>query len=243
MMKQQPDKFFKEHLENFQLPVPSGAWNRVNANLHKSSNKPLWLKIAAAIALLITIAFLSFLVVAPTSDKIQPLSLQPEVNTPVELKEKNDVATAVHLPAEQKKQKSKANTHAKSGRKWLQKKRLPIKSDESRNTKSTSLPEEERENFSITIDSYTLPDNYDEAPVEENPISTANHGVTLTYAAEEVNTKYITKKPSEEATLADKKTSTLKKLLEKAYDLKTNQNPLGELRQKKNEILALNFNK
>jgi hypothetical protein len=33
----------------------------------------------------------------------------------------------------------------------------------------------------------------------------------------------------------------LRKLLDKAYDLKHNQDPLGDLRQKKNEIFALNF--
>ena len=31
------------------------------------------------------------------------------------------------------------------------------------------------------------------------------------------------------------------KLLKKANDLKNNHDPMGELRQKKNEILALNF--
>jgi hypothetical protein len=44
-----------------------------------------------------------------------------------------------------------------------------------------------------------------------------------------------------EATPELKKPSTLKKLLDKAYDLKHNQDAFGELRQKKNEILALNF--
>jgi hypothetical protein len=46
-----------------------------------------------------------------------------------------------------------------------------------------------------------------------------------------------------DATPEDKKPSTFKKLLSRAYDLKNNQDPIGELRQKKNEILALNFKK
>jgi hypothetical protein len=66
-------------------------------------------------------------------------------------------------------------------------------------------------------------------------------GVTLIYSAEEVNEKYLNKKALAEATSDNKKPSTLRKLFDKAYDLKHNQDPFGDLRQKKNEILALNF--
>jgi hypothetical protein len=53
--------------------------------------------------------------------------------------------------------------------------------------------------------------------------------------------KYLDKKSLAQATSGEKKPSTLRKLLDKAYDLKHNQDPFGDLRQKKNEILALNF--
>jgi hypothetical protein len=66
-------------------------------------------------------------------------------------------------------------------------------------------------------------------------------GITLVYTVDEVNEKYLDKKSLAEATSADKKPSTLRKLLDKAYDLKHNQDPFGDLRQKKNEILAPNF--
>jgi hypothetical protein len=71
------------------------------------------------------------------------------------------------------------------------------------------------------------------ASAEEQPI-------TLVFTADEAD-GYLDKKALTEATSDDKKPSTLKKLLKKAHDLKNNQDPLGELRQKKNEILALNF--
>jgi hypothetical protein len=44
-----------------------------------------------------------------------------------------------------------------------------------------------------------------------------------------------------EATPAEKKPSTFKRVLNKALELKHNQDPIGDLREKKNEILALNF--
>jgi CRISPR/Cas system CSM-associated protein Csm2 small subunit len=88
------------------------------------------------------------------------------------------------------------------------------------------------------------------SPVSETPATEVaiaqttpkeDHGVTLVFTAEEVNEKYLDKKALAEATSNEKKTSMLRKLYDKAYDLKHNQNPFGDLRQKKNEILALNF--
>lgn len=70
---------------------------------------------------------------------------------------------------------------------------------------------------------------------------TDKKSITLIYTAAEVNEKYLEKRSVAQATLEEDKTSTLKKLLDKAYDLKNNQDPLGDLRQKKNEILAFNF--
>ena len=63
----------------------------------------------------------------------------------------------------------------------------------------------------------------------------------IVFTVEEVNKKYLNKSAVAEATSPANETSTIQKLLDKAYDLKHNQDPLGELRQKKNEILALNF--
>ena len=62
----------------------------------------------------------------------------------------------------------------------------------------------------------------------------------MTITSEETN-KYLNENALAEATSEEKKSSTLKKLLKKANDLKNNQDPFGDLRQKKNEILALNF--
>jgi hypothetical protein len=53
---------------------------------------------------------------------------------------------------------------------------------------------------------------------------------------------YLKKNAEGEATSGSRKTSTLKRVLQKASELKNNdQDPFGDLRQMKNEILALNF--
>lgn len=64
--------------------------------------------------------------------------------------------------------------------------------------------------------------------------------MTLVFNARETEA-YLDKNSVDDATEEGKDASTFKKLLQKARDLKTNQDPLGDLRLKKNEILALNF--
>src|SRR5687767_5192520 len=57
-MNQQPDKLFREKLYNYQQPASSNAWSKVDAQLDKKNNKFLWLKVAAAILLLVVAAFI-----------------------------------------------------------------------------------------------------------------------------------------------------------------------------------------
>ena len=64
--------------------------------------------------------------------------------------------------------------------------------------------------------------------------------MTLVFNTRETEA-YLDKNSLGEATEDGKDASTFKKLLQKARDLKTNQDPIGDLRLKKNEILALNF--
>ena len=64
--------------------------------------------------------------------------------------------------------------------------------------------------------------------------------ITITITAEETE-KYLDKNAIAEATSKERKSSTFKKLLKKADELTSNQDPFGDLRGKKNEILALEF--
>ena len=74
------------------------------------------------------------------------------------------------------------------------------------------------------------------------PIQTIkkSSSITITITAEETD-KYLNKNAIAEATSKERKSSTFKKLLKKANELTSNQDPFGDLRVKKNEILALEF--
>ena len=77
----------------------------------------------------------------------------------------------------------------------------------------------------------------------ESQTSSPRKTRTIVFTPEEVNQKYLSRKNEARATSEAKQPSTLRNLLDKAQDLKHNQDPLGEIRQKKDEILAMNFRK
>jgi hypothetical protein len=74
-------------------------------------------------------------------------------------------------------------------------------------------------------------------PTPAEPIAS----ITLTYTADEVNARFLKKELKADATSEENKSSGIQKLIGLAYDVKNDNNAFGDLRQKKNEILALNF--
>ena len=67
--------------------------------------------------------------------------------------------------------------------------------------------------------------------------SPAIENTTIVITAAEANAKYLNQQYVADATPENKKSSKLRNLFEKAQDL----DPIGEIRQFKNEVLALNF--
>jgi hypothetical protein len=129
-----------------------------------------------------------------------------------------------------------------SKRKNIIKKMSPRKDDvQNQNiaeaTKEETLPLQSEVEIDIaSVETITQP----QIETTSVPAETEHEKITLVYTAKDVE-EYLDKKSLAEATSDSKKSSTLKKLLKKANDLTNNQDPFGELRQKKNEILALNF--
>ena len=229
-MNQQPDRFFRERLENFQIPVPSTAWQRVDNKLRKKNSTPLFLKIAASILLIMAATALFWssrknddrqiaqtpeqTIVSPKQRETLPLVSSPDtVEKAIATTEKKTPAGAARKPT---------NQHPPRRQKFISDDILLTTGEKPR------IPLVELREPVITRRVVTASTHEDE-------------GVTLFYSVEEVNQKYLDKKALAEATSRDEKSSTLKKLLGKAYDLKNTQDPFGTLRQRKNEILALNF--
>ena len=104
-------------------------------------------------------------------------------------------------------------------------------------TKEETLPLQNETKEDIALVETVIQPQIEDTSVAAKP---EPQKITLVYTAKDVE-EYLDKKYLAEATSESKKSSTLTKLLKKANDLTNNQDPFGELRQKKNEILALNF--
>lgn len=244
-MNQQPDKFFREKLEGFQKTAPSPAWEKIEAGLDKKNNKGLLLKIAAGLLLLAAASFVIWTTLRST-DNTRAQTAERE-SQKVTAPQQKPVDTQITIADKENPQPEKKETQKTTAR-------------PKRKTKSPAVPVEtpvlkEEETIAHLEPSATKETeaiNPEEIKTGETvlsvePVVAAENSnntveaVNIVYSAEEVNEKYLDKVALAKATSGQKKPSTFRKLLEKAYDLKNNQDPFGDLRQKKNEIFALNF--
>jgi hypothetical protein len=243
-MNQQPEKLFREKLEPYAKPAPVMAWSRIEKNLDKKKNNFLWLKIAASL-LLVAVATL---LLWPSSN-VTPAGLQSKNEIPETKNARPDSASKVKEPVAQIAQPKQENAGEKGlekrERKTAASRRKPHATnnahDEVKNVQAPLAITQSEKPLIETSDEMTSSSVNTADPVVAETAPPVQQGVTLIYSAEEVDEKYLDKKALAEATSKDKKPSTLRKLFDKAYDLKNNQDPFGDLRQKKNEILALNF--
>ena len=229
-MTSQPDKLFRDKLENFQRPAPAGAWNKIEQNFSKPKRAIVWLRVAAGIALLTTAAILiwptqpSEQQITKTQDS-DPVKANQPAQTPVVKEEpvlKKDVT-----PKHRDQQVTHHTAHTK-----------PV----------TPSKEVQKKNEEFTTDVHVTP--YVDAPqtntqVAELVTPEVNQPVstTIVYTADEVNAKFLKKKLPPEATPETKEASGIQKLIGLAYAAKNSEAGLGDLRQKKDDLFAFSFGK
>lgn len=228
-MNQLPDDLFREKLERLQKPVPATAWERIAAAQNKKENSRLWLKIAASLLLLALVIYAQW-PDAPANQKVSEL-----------LSEETTVKPDNTLPPiREYSEANNTDTNEPSAKK---KESPPAPVDEQRQLKKVMASETRNNLESATLSAQVideeLPEVSDTTMLEPSYVQTSET-ITMVFTAKEVD-GYLEKKEISKATSDPKKPSTWKKLLKKANDLTNNQDPFGELRQKKNEILALNF--
>lgn len=235
-MKQQPDHLFHNKLENFQLRPSADAWNRIEAGLDKKSNKALWLKIAAGLLLLSIASVLIWKiqpetnvlvdktpqVTEPASEKAQPI--QPEETAVAAVDQDKNI--------KQEKTEKKDNriVPAYKNRSTSLDQQLAVVEPTPEET-STEVIQPETETLIAEVETITI-----EATETQN--STA---VYIVMTATEVNQKYLLPQPEDEATSEGKKSSRMQKLMGVAMNIADGDGPLADLRQKKDELFALNF--
>ncbi|HTE33969.1 MAG TPA: hypothetical protein VK666_26495 [Chryseolinea sp.] len=237
-MNKQPDKIFRDKLEGYQRQAPTSAWEKIALSQTKKKHRGLWIKIAAAI-LLVSVAAFVLWPSKPANDLQLADQTKPKVSSPdiaAPLKAAPTTPKPNKAVTDESSSKSLAKHH-KASPMDKKKSSSPIKIEQNHN----GLPgeREQQDNNNSAAREVAVAPNV-ATKVEVNQPIEEHHSMTLVYTENDVS-KYLNKKELDEATSDDKKSSTLKKLLKKANDLTNNQDPFGELRQKKNEILALNF--
>lgn len=240
-MNQQPDKLFREKLEGYQMPAPASAWEKIAAAQSKKNDKWLWLKIAASIAFVAVAGYLLWSQKDAT-DVSQQLSTIDEEKITKDLpqsqkKTAEEIKDNTPTSAQPAVASNKPTPPSETGKKASHKPVLSKPDEIDLNTTVSVKAIEEP-----VLQDVAVVENSDDSQIEETPAvsKVEPRKITLVYSAKDVE-EYLDKKSLAQATSDNKKSSTLKKLLKKANDLTNNQDPFGELRQMKNEILALNF--
>jgi hypothetical protein len=267
-MNQQPDNLFRDKLENYEKEVPPSAWDRIAAAQPRKKQNRVWLKVAASLLLVAGAGATWMLMrsdastpstlVAVQSTKPQPSAAgTPEVARPAEMPATNIAAPAHERPAESRTSHDTQSSGKPSSQRRLTHREQTARVDVQMSGNAATQDAASLESNDVAIrtssevPSLSVPSTESQAAEQTLPANgdtvaaaavteSVSQGVTLTYSTQEV-AAYLDKNIDGGATDDDKKQSTLKKLLQKANDLKTNQDTFGELRQRKNEILALNF--
>jgi hypothetical protein len=241
MTNQQPDKFFREKLADYHKPAPVGAWDKIESSLKKTESKFAWWKVAASLLLLTAIAYV--LGLQTSGPSTQPITqTQPGVESPVakSIDPKIDSSEKSQNPDELQTEQASIAIGAKD-KKSSDKKVRPntVRPHKKNSSEFTSIVPASHEENSQPVETPS-PETVSSQVVPSVPSIKKYSSITMTITTKETD-KYLDKNALAEATSKERKSSTFKKLLKKANELTTNQDPFGDLRVKKNEILALEF--
>jgi hypothetical protein len=246
-MNQQPDKLFRDKLSGLSRPVPPAAWDRISQGLQPPAQRVASWKIAASILLPLAAGAAIYLywhhdtTIGPVADQGHTPYVQTPVPTAVDTASTKTIAPVeIPAPAPAQRDTYTANTATTP-------KRIVTPTHPTGET-SVSVPAPDKAipaqtEAPLIADVQTPATTVDKTSAVTTPPNTAvvsERSMTLVFNARETEA-YLDKNSLDEATEDGKDASTFKKLLQKARDLKTNQDPIGDLRLKKNEILALNF--
>ncbi len=223
MTNQQPDKFFREKLRNYEQTVPPGAWERVARAQRKQGTTRLLFRAAAAVLLLATGTLLIYPKIRPEQKPIaRQAPAPPQKSIPPAIVETDStVANPEAAPA----------PPPKPGRE------VPPQRRRSQTPEHPpgAIRAQPEPIAAIPVDSSSLPVPEDVVPAGPEK------RMTIVFTVEEVNSRYLKKSGARDATPEAESSSGVQKLLDQAYDLTSNQDVMGSLRQKKNELFALNF--
>lgn len=209
------DQLFKNKLADHRLAPPANGWTKVETRLVKKNSIQLVWRIAAALALF---GVLTAVWYGRTSDEpTQSLTLQPENTTPQPAPVEQPTSEVVTL------QKS---TPVASIRKQASSKIINAVVENPSTVEVTELVEPEISKETVVA-------------LERSPGAAIEKPIVIEFVLEPLPDKAVA---VAEAEPADSETG-IKKILDKALDIKNGEGDFGSLRNVKNELFALDFRK
>lgn len=242
-MNQQPDKLFRDKLDTYRPAVPPSAWQRVSQNVDKKNRRLRLLRIAASILLLAS-ATLLFYPPIRNGHRDTVAENGPAIRA-IEEREKRGINPSEQVaerpaPPERPPDAAQPETRKSSVANVEKKKTVVTPSPVVDTTAPVHALSAASDPIAMEPKISELSQVTGETYVAKSSAAGSNN-VVIVFSSEEVNEKYLTINSEADATTEDGQASGLRKLLDKAQDLKHNQDLLGSFRQKKNQILAMNF--
>lgn len=224
----QPEKIFREKLENYQRSAPYTAWDRIEKNLDAKNHKLIWLKIAAGILMLVIAGYMFW-----TNQSVPPSPSVAIIQEPVRNRVENSSPEKVVEIDVIKTPEEKVITTAPTVR-VRPKETIPQIVQIHTMVENETIPIQ-GENL-ITSNQADIR----KAETEVNESMVMQKSTVITYTADEVNAKFLRKKSEPE--VVQHETSTgIQKIADVAISIKNNDKGIGDLRQMKDEILTLDF--
>jgi hypothetical protein len=235
-MKQPIDQLFRDKLEQHSLPAPEAAWSRIEKNLPSKSVNFLYWKVAAALVIGLTSIVILVSKNATQNDDRTYASAQDTENHQSNNLQSLKVDTLKKVNERKGIQKS-GKENVKSASKKMQKNPLNLNKSQidivqqitSEQTLLSSVAMTDQKN-------HRLDESAKQVQVDTVTLLETSRTIVLTI--DEVNQKYLRKTQLADATTEQRTTSSIKKLFEKAEDLKTTTDGFAELREFKNELFA-----
>lgn len=231
------DDIFRRKLEHLQTPPAPRAWEQIEKGMRRKRMTP-WLAIAASLLLAIA-AFALLLTRQTDGDTPQIAERQPPETQETQTSNNDEVAA----PPERSIDTLAEDAQARDARPVLgvPDAQVEVASESvAGDTRSQEAEPSSPIESDPAIDAGqptedTVPTTFATVPAQDD-----TSPVKIVLDADDVQSKYLKRKNNDDATEEVAKASGLKKLLDKAEQIQ-DQDPIGDLRQMKNEILALNF--
>lgn len=244
-MTSPPDKLFRDGLGDYQKPAPPSAWDRVEANLDKKQPRLpyLFIRIAAGLLLLVAVSISLW-----PKNEVANNTASVEKETPLPFQKLEQPkstpaqpAIAIEEPAQQKSESIASAPALKPKKEFIRQPKPEQQIAAVKKEKGIEEPMITKAQPEVIIADVSTPTNHEvviASSIQE--VTDKMTGTSITYTSEEVNARFRKKVTPPDATPEKKSASGFMKVIDTAFEFKNDGSIIGELRDKKNELLSFN---